>query len=46
MLSFRVVFMWQGCEHTRLFQAATFAAAVALVAREYVGCHIWSVEEI
>jgi hypothetical protein len=46
MRSFRIVFIWQGSEHTRLFQAATVTAVVALVAREYAGCHIWKVEEV
>ncbi len=46
MRSFRVVFIWQGSEHTRLFQAANVTTVVALVAREYGGCHIWSVQEI
>jgi len=46
MKSFRVTFIWDGCEYTKLFLAASVAAVAALVAREYPGCHVWSVEEI
>jgi len=46
MRSFRIVFIWDGCENTKLFQATSAAAVLALVARQYTGCHIWSVEEI
>jgi hypothetical protein len=46
MRSFRVVFVWDGCEYTKLFQAKTVTAVVAVVAGQYPGCHIWSVEEV
>ena len=46
MRSFRIVFIWDGCEYTKLFQAASVAAVMALVARQYPGCHVWSVEQI
>ena len=44
--SFRIVFIWDGCEYTKLFQEASVAAVVTLVAGQYPGCHVWSVEEI
>jgi hypothetical protein len=46
MKSFRIGFIWGGCEYTRLFRAASVTVALALVARDYPGCHVWSVEEI
>jgi hypothetical protein len=46
MKSFRIVFIWDGCEYTKLFQAASVAAAATLVARQYHGCHVWAVEEM
>jgi hypothetical protein len=46
MRSFRVVFIWDGCEYSRLFQAASVTAVIGLVARQYPGSHVWSVEEI
>ena len=46
MRSFRVVFIWEGCEYAKLFQETSAAAVLALVARQYAGCHVWSVEEI
>ena len=44
--SYRIVFIWDGCEYTKLFQAASFTAVVALVAKEYPGSHVWEIEEI
>jgi len=46
MASFRVEFIYDECEYTRLFRAVSAAAALALVARQYPGCHVWRVEEI
>jgi hypothetical protein len=46
MRSFRIVFIWDGCEYAKLFQAASAAAVLTLVARQYPGSHVWSVEEI
>jgi hypothetical protein len=46
MKSFRIVFIWDGCEYARLFQAASVAAVLTVVARQYPNCHVWSVEEI
>ena len=46
MKSFRIGFIWDGCEYTRLFRAASVTAVMALVAQQYPGCHVWSVEEI
>ena len=44
--SFRIVFIWDGCEYTKLFQAVSVTAVVALVAHEYPGSHVWEIEEI
>ena len=46
MRSFRITFVHNGCEHTRLFLAASVNAALALAAKQYPGSHVWSVEEI
>ena len=40
MRSFRIVFIWDGCEYTKLFQAPS------VTARQYPGSHVWSVEGI
>ena len=42
----RIVFVWDGDEYTKLFRAASVTAVVTLVAGQYPGCHVWSVEEI
>lgn len=46
MRSFRIVFIWDGCEYSKLFQAASVTAVLSLVARKHPGCQVWSVEEI
>ena len=46
MKSFRIGFIWGGCEYTRLFRAASVTAVMALVVQQYPGGHVWSVEEI
>jgi hypothetical protein len=46
MKSFRIGFIWDGCEYMRLFRAASVTAVMALVAQQYPGCHVWTVEEI
>ena len=46
MKSFRIEFIWDGSEYCKLFQAASVDAVIALIGRQYPGCHVWGIVEI